>query len=369
MSAPGEERLRTSTRDLSVLRGQVEDWLRGRLPGASGVTVSEPEQPGGNGMSSETLMFTASWTEAGTPRTVECVARLAPAEEAVPVFPAYDLGRQFRLMRLARERAGVPAPRALWFETDPRHLGTPFFVMERERGLVPPDVLPYTFEGWLLDASPAERALLQRESVAILARLHDAPYADGELAFLGPADHALRRHVDEQRAYYRWAHAERPIPVLERAFAWLEDHWPEDPGTAVLNWGDARIGNVIYRDFRPAAVLDWEMAALAPREVDLAWMTFLHRFFQDIAEALGLPGLPDFMRPSDVCAQYAEMTGYEPRDLRFYEMYAALRHGVIMGRVWRRRVRFGEQPEPEDPDDLVMHRATIERMLDGRYWA
>ena len=44
----------------------------------------------------------------------------------------------------------------------------------------------------------------------------------------------------------------------------------------MLNWGDARVGNILYRDFAPIAVLDWEMATVGPREVDLAWMIFLH---------------------------------------------------------------------------------------------
>ena len=50
-------------------------------------------------------------------------------------------------------------------------------------------------------------------------------------------------------------------------------------------------------------------------------------------------------------------------------MYAALRHGVVMGRVNQRRVRFGEQELPADPDDLVNHMATLEAMLDGSYWS
>ena len=62
-----------------------------------------------------------------------------------------------------------------------------------------------------------------------------------------------------------------------------------------MNWGDARVGNTLYRDFTPVAVLDWEMATVGPREVDLAWMIFLHEFFDDMAERFGMPahdGLP-----------------------------------------------------------------------------
>jgi aminoglycoside phosphotransferase (APT) family kinase protein len=355
------EEMRTSTRDLDELRERVTGWLRERAGGVGdAVTVSELSRPSANGMSSETLFFTASWGG----RSTRCVARLAPAAEAMPVFPSYDLRAQFEIMRLAREKARIPAPRALWFEPDPEPLGTPFFVMERADGDVPPDVMPYTFEGWLLEAAPRQRRALQEATVGVVAALHDAPFTAAELAAV--CGHGgLRAHVDAQRAYYEWAHGGLRVPLLERGFAWLEAHWPDDPGPDVLSWGDARIGNVMYRDFTPVAVLDWEMAAVGPRELDLAWMVFLHRFFQEITESAGLPGLPGFMRREDVCRTYQELTGYAPRDMDFYETYAALRHGVIMARVWRRRIHFGEQPMPDDPDDLVLHRRMLERMLDS----
>ncbi|MFI6812610.1 phosphotransferase family protein [Nonomuraea sp. NPDC050328] len=349
------EQLRTSTRDLDDLRLRVQTWLRGRTGERS--AVSELERPTGNGLSSETLFFTARLAPDG--REQRCVARLAPAPEAVPVFPSYDLGAQFEVMRLAAEH--VPAPRPLWFEPDPAHLGVPFLVMAREEGLVPPDVMPYTFEGWLLEADPADLRRLQDRTVGLLAALHTAPLSPGRLDFLGPP--GLRAHVTATRRYYDWAHGALPVPLLERAFAWLEDHWPAEPGPDVLSWGDARIGNVMYRDFEPVAVLDWEMAACGPPELDLGWMIFLHRFFQDVAEVFGLPGLPDFLTREQVCAAYRQASGYEPRDLDFYETYAALRHGVIMARVWHRRIHFGEQAMPDDPDDLVMHRARLEAML------
>ncbi|MEW9548795.1 phosphotransferase family protein [Nonomuraea sp. NPDC050783] len=351
------EQMRTSTRDLEELRDRMTAWLRGRV--GADASVSELSRPTDNGMSSETLFLTATWGG----RPTRCVARLAPAGEAVPVFPAYDLASQFEVMRLAREKAGIPAPRTLWFEPDPAPLGTPFFVMERADGLVPPDVVPYTFGGWLCEASPEEQRRLQESSVGVLAALHRAPFDAAELGRFGAA--GLRAHVDAQYAYYAWAHGKRPIPLLERAFAWLEAHWPEHPGPDVLCWGDARVGNLMFRDFVPVAVLDWEMAAVGPRELDLSWMIFLHRFFQDLTVATGLPGMPGFMRAADVCRTYRELTGYEPRDMGFYEVYAALRHGIIMARVWQRRIHFGEQPDPDDPDDLVLHRATIERLLAG----
>jgi len=55
------------------------------------------------------------------------------------------------------------------------------------------------------------------------------------------------------------------VPLIERTFAALDTTRPAE-GRPSSNWGDSRIGNMMFRDFRPAAVLDWEMAALGPAE-------------------------------------------------------------------------------------------------------
>ena len=61
-------------------------------------------------------------------------------------------------------------PRVLWLETGSDAIGVPFFVMERVDGIVPPDVLPYTFgDNWFYDASPEDQERLQRASVEVLA--------------------------------------------------------------------------------------------------------------------------------------------------------------------------------------------------------
>ncbi|GAA2815492.1 hypothetical protein GCM10020219_105030 [Nonomuraea dietziae] len=48
----------------------------------------------------------------------------------------------------------------------------------------------------------------------------------------------------------------------------------------------------------------------------------------------------------------------------FHETYAALRHGIVMARVWAAPASTSaSSPMPDDPDDLVLHRALLERML------
>jgi aminoglycoside phosphotransferase (APT) family kinase protein len=317
-------------------------------------------------------LFTARWAEPGGGDAIEraLVARIAPDPANVPVFPEYDLERQAATMQAVREHCpGVPVPTVLWVEPGGAGLGAPFFVMERIDGIVPPDILPYNFMSWVTDASDEERAHLQDATVAALARLHSIDAVEERFAFLPGADGPrtpLRRHVDEQRAYYEWVVADgRRSPLIELALEWLDAHWPDPEGPTVLSWGDARIGNVLYRDFEPVAVLDWEMAALGPPELDVGWLVTLHEFFEDVAATYGLPGLPGLLRRDDVCARYEELTGYAPRALEWYAIYAATRHAIIMSRIGRRSIHFGEADAPGDIDELIPHRAMLGRMLDA----
>jgi len=360
-------RPQVSTRDRDALRARLEAWLAGRRDDAT-PEVHELRAPEGTGMSSDTLLFDVTWSDGEHERLV---ARLAPGADAAPLFPEYDLERQYRTMAEVAARSAVPVPPLVAYEPDAAHLGTEFIVMRRVDGLVPADIPPYAFGvGWIADASDADRARLQQGAVGLLAQLHAIADAAAVFPWLvtDPDRSALRAHVDDQRAYADWVLAGREGRLIEQGFAWLEEHWPEDEGVTVLSWGDARIGNVIFSDFAPAAVLDWEMASLGPRELDVAWMIYLHRFFDDLARQLDLPGLPDFLRRDEVAATYAALTGHTPCDLDWYTAYAAVRHAIIMTRVGLRQVHFGEAEMPADLDDLVTHRASLAAMLDGTYW-
>ncbi|MFF4754226.1 phosphotransferase family protein [Streptomyces sp. NPDC002514] len=370
-------RPRTTTRDPAEVARRLTAWLRTRLPGATAVRVTAPAS---NGMSSETLLFDIEHPEppAGAPGSggaggapgTACALRLAADPAAYTVFPRYDMARQYRTMRLVAERTDLPVPKVLWLEEDPGPLGAPFFVMERVAGRVPPDVMPSTYEGsWLHAASPAERAHLEAATVGLLARLHDQvnPAEAGFLALPGDGD-CLRRHVTAQRDYYAWVVDGLPrSPLIEAAFDRLAELWPREPAQPVLTWGDARIGNVVYDGFDPVAVLDWEMAALAPREVDLGWTVYLHRFFHDLTVASGQRGLPDLLRRERVEERYARLTGHPPRDMDFHILYAALRHAIVMLRIAYRQLHFGEVARPADPDTLILHHDSLRAMVQGDY--
>ncbi len=362
---------RRSSRDASALRSGLEQWLASQLPAGAEPRVGPVRPTSANGMSSETFLFEATWQEGGRTRHEELVARVAPEDGDCPVFPVYDLRRQFQLLERLASLTTLPVPKVFWYEEDAGAVGSPLFVMSRVEGEVPPDIPPYNFGGnWLFDLGPEQRRHLQDATVGLLASLHAAPVeAFSFLDLDRPGATPLRRHVANTRAWYEFAKADGgPSALVEAGFDWLEEHWPEEEGEAVVSWGDSRIGNVMYRDLEPVAAFDWEMAALGPRELDVGWLIWAHRNFEDLTEELGLPGMPDFLRPEDVAATYEARSGQRLGDLGFYLAYAAVQFGIVYLRIGRRQVRFGERPMPDDPDELLINRGPLERIVTDSYW-
>jgi aminoglycoside phosphotransferase (APT) family kinase protein len=359
----------TTVTDLVDLRRRLTTWLEAKTGGP--VEIGELSRPSESGLSSVSLFFDATWTVDGERRYADLVAKVPPDNDAYPVFPSYDLRRQYEVIAAVAAHTDAPVPKLYWLEESPDALGAPFIVMERAVGRIPVDNPPYVFGGWLYDASPDEQRELQDASVAMLAAVHALPDVRKRFPDMSAEAGAdpLRSLVDAQRAYYEWTRRDDglSIPVIEDTFAWLEAHWPSDAGETVLSWGDARPGNLIFDGFQPIAVLDWEMCTLAPREVDLAWTLFLHRFFQDIAEMFEMPGIPGMFHRDDVVATYERASGHTVRDFEFFIVFAALRHAIVMSRIKRRMIHFGEDTVPATPDEYVMFHAMLRSIIDGTY--
>ncbi|OBC08147.1 aminoglycoside phosphotransferase [Mycobacterium sp. 852013-50091_SCH5140682] len=366
------DRLQRSSRDTSDLPAVMSEWLATVMPGGVAPDITVESGVDSNGMSSETIILTGRWTEDCEAREHQWVARVAPTDDDVPVFSAYRLGDQFEVMRLARELTDVPVPVVRWLEPTGEVLGRPFFLMDRVDGVVPPDVMPYTFgNNWFADATAEQQRTLQDSTVQVLAQLHAIPNAEKTFDFLieadPPGDNALRRHFGWLKNWYEFAVPDiGRSPLVEQALHWLEEHFPEDiaAGESVLVWGDSRIGNVLYQDFQPAAVLDWEMATVGPREFDVAWIIYAHMVFQELCGMAGLPGLPDVLREEDVRATYREYSGVEVGDLKWFYVYSGVVWACVFMRTGARRVHFGEMEKPDDVETLFYHRPLLQRMIE-----
>ena len=334
-----------NTLDEASAKTALETWLACMLPAADDVAISDLSIPQSAGMSMTTILFGASWIENGNSVTAELVARVAPPQPGVFMDP--DLEKEFTLLSSLAERTALAVPKALWYEKDPAVLGSEFVVFERAHGDVPPDDPPYVLEGWVLDLEPNRRGALYDRAVDVVAEVAAVDWQALGLGELLDKPQYGPTGIDQQLGYwedfYRWASRDgKSSPTVEAALQWAKANKPEGEDLT-LNWGDARIGNIMYRpdDLSVAAVLDWEMACIASPEMDLGWLILLVRYY---SEGIGVPipdGLPDGQA---LIAAWERATGRAARHVAFYEAFAALRLSIIMVRAGNLLISVGAFP-------------------------
>ncbi len=367
--------VKTSSRDLAVIHKNLSAWLEKTLGPGSEPKLSELRNPGTGGMSSETLLFDLTWKDNGVEKIGSFVGRLPPPSDAFPIFPKYDFDLQVGVMRLVGERSNVKVPKVLWRESSSEPLGMPFFIMARSEGEPAPDLPPYLFDGWLLEADPADQMKLQNSAVACLAGIHSIKTTPAEVEFLKPKQPGatdLRRQFADIKAYYEWAGEGLHVPLIEELRSWLEANWPKEEGESTICWGDARPGNILWKNFEAQAVLDWEMATFSSRETDVAWLIFFHKYFQAIAAKLGFPTvpMPEFLRRDDVVAEYERLTGYKIKNINWYLGFSLLRMSQFDIRVAKRAIKFGEREPESDPNNYLFAGELIRKLLRGEeIWA
>lgn len=330
-------------RDPELTRRQLVPWFERRL--GREVEVRNLVVPT-MGFSNETLLLDlASRDERGAERVEPLVIRLRPSGQ---VFPEYDLARQYDVMsRLAP--TDVPVPRTRWFERAEDVLGASFYVMDRVEGFVPSDNPPYHLAGPVTEMAPTSRAALWWDGLEKMTRVHRLDWRALGFDYLDERRWGatpLEQQLNYYEHFLRWAWGEeRPHPSCTPALAWLRANAPADEPVA-LCWGDSRIGNMIFRDDRCVAVLDWEMVSLGNPEQDLAWWLFLDWHHSSGFDAPRLEGFPS---REETVARYEEITRRPVRHLRYYEVFAGLRFAVVMIRVVA-LVRAAGLPIPDDYD-------------------
>ncbi len=228
------DRLQRSGRDVSTVPALLSEWLSTVMPGGVRPEVTVESGIDSNGMSSETIILTGRWDEDGKKVEQKWVARVAPTAEDVPVFITYRMDHQFDVIRLVEELTDVPVPKVRWIDKTGEILGAPpFFLMNHVEGIVPPDVMPYTFGGnWFADAPAEQQRALQDATVEVLAKLHSIPNAADTFGFLAEAvpdgDTPLRRQLNWLKGgWYEFAVPDiGRSPLVETALAWLEENFP-----------------------------------------------------------------------------------------------------------------------------------------------
>ncbi|MFC8516491.1 phosphotransferase family protein [Streptomyces sp. NPDC057257] len=144
----------------------------------------------------------------------------------------------------------------------------------------------------------------------------------------------------------RWSRTMRAVPselrpgaedVLQALAARIPDSIPP-----TLVHGDFRLGNVLCRGDRPAAVIDWEIWGYGDPRIDLAWFLLFadHRNFPRVGRAV--PGLPG---EEELLTAYLDGRP-EPPAFDWFRALARTKMAAIMGHNLRRH-REGKHHDPD----------------------
>lgn len=322
-----------SLSDPEAVRVRLQEWLNEGLFAGKSLEVTEFRIPESTGMSNITVLMEARCQENGQTRTLPMVARLQAMGQKLS-FPDYDLPMQYAIMETLGRIPGMAAPGLVVLEPTGDVLGTPFYIMHRTEGLIPPDMPPYHMDGWLVESTPAERERVWWSGVDMMAHLHCQPIDQPPLAgFI--AEHRFPRGLSEQLDY--WAHymawgleGDRNLQC-EAALDWLRANAPQNEPQA-LCWGDSRMANVIFRPDKTgvAALLDWEMLVLGNPLQDIAWWIFMDELF---SHGIGVPRLEGFPPREATLKHWSDKTGLGTGALHYYLVFAGLRISLILARM------------------------------------
>lgn len=287
------------------MRAALERWLTDEL--GRPVTVGTVERTSA-GFSRENWVFDASWDG----EFHRLIARRDPVGSVLETDRAVETA----VLR-ALTGTDVPAPRLRWVDLGGERTGRPCLVMDLVEGTCDPMVLD------------GERALPDRREIATriydeLARIHRVDWAAIGLGAVldSPGPRAAGVALDHWESELRRVQLE-PEPELTYVIAWLRDRLPVAHRTSLVH-GDFKPGNLLLRDDRVAAVLDWETAHLGDPHEDLGWVTNPLRAREH--------RIADVWEPADLLARWTENTGFEvdPETLRWWQVLANVKLAVIV---------------------------------------
>jgi aminoglycoside phosphotransferase (APT) family kinase protein len=273
----------------------------------------------------------------------ELVLRRPPMGELAP--GAHDMKREFKVLSRLWKHFDR-APRAYAFCDDHAVLGSDFFVMERRRGEVVRTAIP---EPMRHHADVGRR--LGLALVDAMADLHALDPAACGLADLGRPEGFVDRQLGGWAKRWELSRFDDSPAEMEAIHARLAGRVPR-PARASIVHNDLKLDNCQFDPANPdrvASIFDWDMTTLGDPLIDLGTLLnywpdpadppHARRFNNTAVADLGLPPR------AALIARYAERTGADVTDVRWWEAFALWKTVVVVQQLHRRWVR-GESKDP-----------------------
>jgi aminoglycoside phosphotransferase (APT) family kinase protein len=327
------------------VRARLRTWLEASVDGWSNVRLRPLEVSLGSGFSAEIFFVDVDYDDASGPHARTLVVRRQPT--AFEVVHGSSLALQGNMMAALDRLQVTPVPEWIGMELDPAVLDMPFLIMGRVNGQSATQRPNYNSEGWLAEMSPAQRGAAWKNAIEAFAVMSRIDWQQHGFSFLANANWGtpgLDQYLGHLEAWYQGCRKDRIMPYVDQAMAYIRDHQPTGTNVNVL-WGDSTPSNVMFAaDGKVNALIDWELAALGPSELDLAWWLYFDDLFSRRFGVARLEGLPT--REQSI-AIWEAAVGRKAEHLAYYDIVVALRMALVVVGAFDRQVGIGNIP-PEN---------------------
>jgi aminoglycoside phosphotransferase (APT) family kinase protein len=300
----------TQTTATDDVHAKLVAYLCNAMPEVTDLLVTQLRRLS-EGWSRECYSFSLAFERHGARESHDLILRRDPTGSIVYTDRAVE-----SMVLKAVHAAGMCVPTIWFLDAEGGALDTPFMIMERMPGTSSPTVL-------YADHYAEQREVIGREFIRQLATLHAMDWSIMDLPF----SDAPSVDTAAERAVARWEKTlqEQQLqshPFLAQSLRWLRNNLPVAERISLLH-GDYRTGNFLFEEDRITAVVDWELAELGDPLEDLGW----------VFKELWMLGdkICGFFERDEFIRLYEEFSGIhvDPDALRFWEMYAEFRHGIM----------------------------------------
>lgn len=322
-----------------VVQSRLRDWLEQHVDGWSAVSIKPLEVSLGSGFSAEIFFVDVEYTDATGPQSRTLVVRRQPQDHEV-VFGS-SLKLQGQMIAALDALGTVKVPDWIGMELDPAVLDMPFLIMGRVDGHAATQNPNYNTKGWLADMSPAQRGVSWKNAVEAYAAMASIDWQKDSFSFMARPDWGepgLDQYLGYIEAWYQGCRKDRVMPYVDAAIEYIRAQQPDDTSVNVL-WGDSTPSNVMFsNDGSVNALIDWELAALGPAELDLAWWLYFDDLFSRRFGVDRLEGLPT---RDETIAIWEAATSRTAQHLDYYDIVVALRMALVAVGAFDRQVAIG----------------------------
>lgn len=252
-----------------------------------------------------------------------------------PVAPsAHDMGREYKALSVLHQVFAY-APRAYLFSDDESIIGAPFVIMERCQGTVVRREMPPHYA-----AFPDAPRQMSEALVDALAAFHAVDYAALGLGNLGRPQGFIQRQVEGWNR--RWQRAKLDDDAnVSAVYRWLGKHLPASAYSSLVH-NDYKLDNTVFAADDPAklvAILDWDMCTLGDPLSDVGTLLAYWTQADDpphVKMTAAMPTKGGFLTRRQLAERYAEKSGRDLSDLRFYHVLGIYRLLVILQQIYIR---------------------------------